>query len=548
MSVPMPSSRRYQLTLVLAARLFACGVMAILPSPAAAACVGDCDAGGTVTVDELVQGVNIALATTPLIECLPFDGNHDEQVTVDELVQAVGFALNNCPAVSTPTPSETAIAPFTSTPTESPTESPVPSATVTPLPTQTQTAVPPTNTPTIAAAARFCDLPGSVQNSGAGVVVVPGGPAGVRDLTFMDLPVGFCAHFYAKIGNPRQLRFSPNGDLFVASPTMGSTGGGPGGRASVLIIPDDDHDGNGDAPTTFLNPVPATQGMLFTDGYFYYQDGQRIMRLPYSPGDRTPAAPGEQVAKIDMYYSSLHWPKPMDVADDGTIYVGNGGDQDERCTPARPFHGGIFALDGSVGGLPVAKGFRNPISVRCARGHNLCYAIELARDYTAGIGGREKLVPIRQGGDWGFPCCATANKPFPDISPAPNCSNVVEEAGAFYIGNTPFDLDFEPGKWPEPWRNRVFVPLHGAYGTWQGARVVAMALDPITGEVLPGSDLSGSSMGSMMDFITGWDDSTLSHGRPANVAFAADGRLFLSSDTVGEIYWIAPLDLTMPQP
>ena len=30
----------------------------------AAACVGDCDADGTVTIDELVNGVSIALGTT----------------------------------------------------------------------------------------------------------------------------------------------------------------------------------------------------------------------------------------------------------------------------------------------------------------------------------------------------------------------------------------------------------------------------------------------------------------------------------------------------
>ena len=43
------------------------------------------------------------------------------------------------------------------------------------------------------------------------------------------------------------------------------------------------------------------------------------------------------------------------------------------------------------------------------------------------------------------------------------------------------------------------------------------------------------------DFATGWDDGTLSHGRPAAVAFSPDGRLFLSNDQKGDIYWFAPL-------
>ena len=89
----------------------------------------------------------------------------------------------------------------------------------------------------------------------------------------------------------------------------------------------------------------------------------------------------------------------------------------------------------------------------------------------------------------------------------------------------------------------VYVPLHGAYGTWTGARVVAIDFDTMTGLVLPGSDLTGMSSGAMTDFATGWDDGTQSHGRPAVVAFAPDGRLFLGSDTTGDIIWIAPLDL-----
>jgi hypothetical protein len=36
---------------------------------AAPTCVGDCDDDGTVTVDEIVKGVNIALGELPLDQC-----------------------------------------------------------------------------------------------------------------------------------------------------------------------------------------------------------------------------------------------------------------------------------------------------------------------------------------------------------------------------------------------------------------------------------------------------------------------------------------------
>src|SRR6185295_15034100 len=43
---------------------------------------GDCNDDGAVTVDELITGVNIALASLPLSTCPQFDGNDDGRVTI----------------------------------------------------------------------------------------------------------------------------------------------------------------------------------------------------------------------------------------------------------------------------------------------------------------------------------------------------------------------------------------------------------------------------------------------------------------------------------
>src|SRR5947207_11625791 len=91
---------------------------------------------------------------------------------------------------------------------------------------------------------RFCDLPGSVQFTTSGSVTVPGGDA--SSLSFLHLPVGFCAHTFGNVGNARQLRFAPGGELFVASPTTPTTDGGPNGQAAIVVLPDDDRDGNAD--------------------------------------------------------------------------------------------------------------------------------------------------------------------------------------------------------------------------------------------------------------------------------------------------------------
>jgi hypothetical protein len=95
-------------------------LLGVGPLPARAACVGDCDANGTVTVDELVKMVNIALGTAPVGSCSAGDQNGDADVTIDEIIAAVSRLQNGCASAETPTPTETLMA------TKAPTATPIP--------------------------------------------------------------------------------------------------------------------------------------------------------------------------------------------------------------------------------------------------------------------------------------------------------------------------------------------------------------------------------------------------------------------------------------
>jgi glucose/arabinose dehydrogenase len=391
-----------------------------------------------------------------------------------------------------------------------------------------------------------CALPGSIQYTNAGTTVVPGGMSSAPDLSWVHVPAGYCVHYYGNVGNTRQLRFAPGGELFVASPTTGTTGGGPGGHSAIVVMPDDNSDGYADGVLTFQGNLPSTQGLLFTPGTFYYQDGTKIMMLPYAVGQRAASGTATVAADFTAYSSPLHWPKVMDVADDGTIFFTNGGDQGESCDSSRPFHGGILRIDGSAQGAQVAKGLRNPIALKCQRGHNMCFALELAMDYSNSQGGREKLLPVRQGDDWGFPCCATQNVPYSGTvdqdGAVPDCSATAPEIEGFYIGDTPFGIDFEPGNWPAPYNGAAFVVLHGIAGSWKGERLVAVTVDATTGMPTTGNDITNMvDTGGMGDFATGWDDGSRAHGRPAAVVFSPDGRLFVGNDNDGNIFWIAKM-------
>lgn len=396
----------------------------------------------------------------------------------------------------------------------------------------------------------FCSLPGSF-------VAGSGGTGKGPDLSWLQVPQGFCVHYFGNVGNARQIRFAPGGEAFVASPTAGTTGGGPNGRAAIVVLTDDDHDGYADATQlTFLSNLPETQGLLFDSGSFYYQDGAIIRKMPYAAGQRTASGPGTQVAAITEYVSWLHWPKPLDVADDGTLYVGNAGDQDQTCYASRPFTGGILKLDGTPGGTEVTKGFRNPMSIHCQRGKGRCYAIELTQDFSEDAGGREKVLQVSPG-DVGYPCCATASTPFAGMvavndagidAGSPDCSQVLPDILEMHVGRTPISFDFVPPSWPSPWAGRTIVSLHGEAGSWNGAEVIAFDADT-TGAPIPTSELgleAGVRPAHESGFAAGWDDNLNDHGRPDDMAFAPDGRLFLTNDATGDIVWFAPVGLTGP--
>lgn len=75
----------------------------VLPDLAPPECLGDCNNDLTVTIDELLTGVGIAMGASSADACPqhgrirpPFDANYDGQVTIDEILKAVNNALEGC--------------------------------------------------------------------------------------------------------------------------------------------------------------------------------------------------------------------------------------------------------------------------------------------------------------------------------------------------------------------------------------------------------------------------------------------------------------------
>ena len=138
------------------------GVGIAAPHIAPAACVGDCNGSGDVTVNEIILMVNIALGTSSVASCEAGDPDGSGDITINEIVTAVNNDTNGCPPMATPTlmPTPVATATITSTATETPsptasdTPTVTPTSTITPTPSDTAT-VTPTPTETVSPTVTF---------------------------------------------------------------------------------------------------------------------------------------------------------------------------------------------------------------------------------------------------------------------------------------------------------------------------------------------------------------------------------------------------------
>jgi hypothetical protein len=114
------------------------------PSHANVVCTGNCDRSSSVTIDELLIGVNIALGTMALDLCTPFDSDCSGHVTIDELICGINNALSGCDSrCPTPQPTGTVTAVGTATIVPQGTHTQKPPATHTPALTAIPTATRP---------------------------------------------------------------------------------------------------------------------------------------------------------------------------------------------------------------------------------------------------------------------------------------------------------------------------------------------------------------------------------------------------------------------
>ena len=354
------------------------------------------------------------------------------------------------------------------------------------------------------------------------------------DVPGVTPPNGFCVKDYATVTEARTLVFAPNGDLFVGAPNRSAPGGATGGPGAVVLLSDDDKDGLAEQHM-FATGVADVHGLALGGGFLYFTTQDDVWRTPYASGQRAETVSARMKLGLPATYSTGgRWTHGLALSKGGQLITSRG----EYAACGMSNGGEISSIAASGTTTPIATGFRNPMYLRCHRTDEVCAATELGEDQETGA--VEKLILLRSNTLYGFPCCYTTGVVANDMgATGMSCADVTKEDASFTLSDTPFGFDWEPGLWPAPFQNGLFVALHGsAYsGPWAGVRIVYATTDPTTHKPTE----------AWQDFLTGFGPGGTELDRPSDIAFSADGRMFFADDTSGHVFWVAPTTLMAPK-
>ena len=363
------------------------------------------------------------------------------------------------------------------------------------------------------------------------------------DVPGLMAPRGLCVRRYAEVPLARVMSLAPNGDLFVTSPSAVTAAGDSGGRAAIVVLSDDNQDGVAEVTTFASGQLDTVHGIVVADGYVYFTTIDSVQRTPYRPGQRTETPGAREFLVGDasrdplgvQFQRGIRWTHGLARSVNGRLIATRG--EYSSCGVSgdgRPSTGSGEIYEGGARSLTrMAAGFRNPMYARCHYCKDLCLAAELGEDQSTGA--VETLVVLDGADRWhGYPCCYQRNAGPQSGNGLCNC--IDEPAARINLGDTPFGFDWERGAWPEPYRNGLFVALHGSLyvAPFANAGVAFLPTDPATGvprATTPTRFLEATNRNPVNPLQ-----------RPSDVVFARDGRMFVSDDRGGSVFWLAPLD------
>ena len=359
--------------------------------------------------------------------------------------------------------------------------------------------------------------------------------------------------FARNLDHPRWLYVLPNGDVLVAETNAPKRSGGREGirewvmgwamdRAGaavpspnrIMLLRDEDGDGQADTKTVFLENLNSPFGMALIGEELYVANTDAVLRFPYEDGATEITVKGEKVADLPGGPINHHWTKSLVASPAGKhLYSGVGSISNaaENGLEAEEGRAAIHEIDVETGESRIfASGLRNPVGLGFQPGTDTLWAVVNERDELGSDLVPDYLTSVKEGGFYGCPYSYWGR--YVDTRVEPQKPELVEEAIVpdYALGNhvAPLGLTFAEGKTLSPaYASGAFV---GEHGSWNRA--------PRSGyKVVFVPFVNGEPQGKPIDVLTGFlNEDEEARGRPVGVEIAKDGALLVADD-VGNTVW-----------
>jgi len=347
-----------------------------------------------------------------------------------------------------------------------------------------------------------------------------------------QVPAGFKVTLYAQgLSDPRLLRVSPAGDVFVSESKPG--------RITLLVGVTGD--GRAKETTTFATGLDKPFGLAFyppgpEPAWLYVGETGAVVRFPYRNGDRKARGPKQVIARLPsggLLRGGGHWTRDLVFSPDGkTLFVSVGSFSNNDDTDDEKERADILRMSPTGEGRAIhAAGLRNAVGLAVQPGTGELWASVNERDELGDDLVPDYLTHVEPGGFYGWPWFyigahvdpkhrgkhpeLAAKVIVPDVLLQPHFASL---ALCFYGGEA----------FPAAYRGDLFAAEHGSWNRakragyevirvpfGQGARPVGGYEDFLTGFVTPRGEV--------------W-------GRPVGVDVAHDGALLVSDDA-GNVVW-----------
>ena len=387
----------------------------------------------------------------------------------------------------------------------------------------------------------------------------------------LKLPPGFCATIFAdSVGAVRHMVVSSGGDLLANLQNPGRNSVVASTKSGQVALRDNDRNGTADVLQRFGSS--GNTGIALYRDYLYADVGRAIVRYRIDWGTLRPTG------SVDTVVTGIpgppgHTARNFVIAGDGTMYLNIGspsnacqekdrsaGSKGKNPCAELQTRAGIWKFSADkLNQRPslanrYATGLRNSIALRIAPGGQL-YSVVQGRDQLFGNWSTmfteqqnaekpsEEFVAINQGDDFGWPYC------FHDPAKgqlllAPEYGGDGQTVGLCGAKKGPLagmpahwsaiDMLFYTGsQFPARYRDGAFVTFHGS---WNRAPLPQSGYNVVFVPFVNGVPTDKFEV--FADNFTTIRDPAKAEHRPAGIAQAPDGSLYVSDDAGGRIWKI----------